>query len=107
MIPLLFVMLLGQTRSFLLNHPLSGVSNDASSSALFLEDWVAEMIDGELHRQAHKKDYEKEWMEKNRAAVFHRMETDFVNTQDPEAKDFQMYKKGCQARVERSTTILR
>lgn len=39
------------------------------SSRLFLEDHIADMIDGELWRQGHKAEYEKEWMEKNRGAV--------------------------------------
>lgn len=51
------------------------------------------MIDDELHRQANLKEYEKEWTEKNRAAIFHRIETDFVNTQEPDAKEFQMYQR--------------
>ena len=32
-------------------------------------DWVAEMIDRELYRQQHHKEYEAEWMEKNKGAV--------------------------------------
>ena len=32
-------------------------------------DWVAEMIDNELDRQQHHKEYEAAWMEKNKAAV--------------------------------------
>lgn len=31
------------------------------------------MIDGELHRQAHKKEYEEKWMEKNRGAILHQL----------------------------------
>jgi hypothetical protein len=51
------------------------------------------MIDDELHRQTHIKDYEREWMEKNRAAVLYTMESDFVEVQEPEAKEFQIFKK--------------
>ena len=40
---------------------------------LFLEDRIADMIDQELYRQTHKKDFERQWMEKNRAAVLHTM----------------------------------
>ena len=36
------------------------------------------MIDGELDRESHKKEYENEWMKKNRAAVLSRMESDFI-----------------------------
>ena len=41
------------------------------TTRLFLEDHIADLIDQELHRQAHKKDFEREWMEKNRGAVLH------------------------------------
>jgi hypothetical protein len=41
----------------------------SSSSRLFIEKWVADMIDQELFREQHKADYERAWMEKNRAAV--------------------------------------
>jgi hypothetical protein len=40
-----------------------------STSQLFIEKWVADMIDNELFREQHKDDYERAWMEKNRAAV--------------------------------------
>jgi len=36
-------------------------------------DWVAEMIDGELYRQDHHKEYEAAWMEKNKGAVVSRL----------------------------------
>lgn len=39
------------------------------TSKLFIEKWVADMIDEELWRENHKEDYERAWMEKNRAAV--------------------------------------
>lgn len=39
---------------------------------IFLEDRIADLIDGEAFRQNHLKDFENEWMEKNREAVlFH------------------------------------
>lgn len=40
------------------------------------------MIDGELDRQAHKKEYEAQWMKKNRAAVFSKVETEFEPQMD-------------------------
>lgn len=43
--------------------------SSSSSTRIFLEDWVAEMIDGELYREQHIKEYEGKWMEKNRGAV--------------------------------------
>eukprot|EP00529_Nitzschia_sp_RCC80_P030181 CAMPEP_0113464698 /NCGR_PEP_ID=MMETSP0014_2-20120614/13338_1 /TAXON_ID=2857 /ORGANISM="Nitzschia sp." /LENGTH=321 /DNA_ID=CAMNT_0000356793 /DNA_START=198 /DNA_END=1163 /DNA_ORIENTATION=- /assembly_acc=CAM_ASM_000159 len=45
-------------------------------TALFLEDWVAEMIDDELYRQSHHKEFEEEWMKKNRRAVLSRIQTE-------------------------------
>lgn len=44
-----------------------------STTRIFLEDWVAEMIDGELYRQHHHKEYEEQWMKKNKAAVLSRL----------------------------------
>jgi hypothetical protein len=40
---------------------------------IFLEDWVADMIDSEVYRLEHKEEYEKQWMEKNRGAVLSRI----------------------------------
>lgn len=40
-----------------------------STTRIFLEDWVADMIDGEIYRQGHLKEFEQEWMEKNRGAM--------------------------------------
>ena len=40
-----------------------------STTKLYIEKWVADMIDQELWREEHKEDYERAWMEKNRAAV--------------------------------------
>jgi len=66
----------------------------ASSTRLYLEDWVANLIDDELYRQSHRKEYEAEWMQKNRAAVLHRMESDFgpLNP-DADESDFRTYYK--------------
>lgn len=41
------------------------------ASRLFIDKRIADLIDSEVHRQHHKKEYEKEWMEKNRGAVLH------------------------------------
>lgn len=49
--------------------PLSTRCHHPSKTQIFLEDWVAEMIDNELYRQQHHKEYEAAWMEKNRGAV--------------------------------------
>jgi hypothetical protein len=45
----------------------------SSSTKIFLEDWVADMIDGEIYRQDHHKEYEAAWMEKNKGAVLSRL----------------------------------
>lgn len=63
------------------------------TTKLFLEDWVANLIDKELYRQSHKKEFENEWMEKNRAAVFHSVETDFGPIADPDDTEFRMYNR--------------
>jgi hypothetical protein len=63
-----------------------------ASTKLFLEDWVADFIDSEKYRQDHMKDFEAEWMEKNRAAVLSRMESDFMPNVD-DAEDFRMHNK--------------
>ncbi len=75
------------TSSFLI-RPAAPVS-----TKLFLEDWVADLIDKELYRQSHKKDFEREWMEKNREAVFHNVVTDFGPVADPDDTDFRMYNR--------------
>mmetsp|Transcript_32948 Transcript_32948/g.96155 ORF Transcript_32948/g.96155 Transcript_32948/m.96155 type:complete len:163 (+) Transcript_32948:69-557(+) len=64
-----------------------------SSTRLFLEDWVADLIDKELYRQSHKKDFEQEWMEKNRAAVFYHVESDFGPVANPDESEFRMHQK--------------
>jgi hypothetical protein len=46
-----------------------------ASTRLFLEDWVADLIDGELFRQGHKDEFDKEWMEKNRGKMFYHMQS--------------------------------
>jgi hypothetical protein len=63
------------------------------STRLYLEDWVADLIDKELYRQGHKKDFEAEWMEKNRAAVFSKIETEFGPISDTDETDFRMHYK--------------
>jgi hypothetical protein len=44
-----------------------------SSTRLFLEDRIANLIDGEVYRQHHKKEYEQAWMDKNRGAMLHHL----------------------------------
>ena len=62
---------------------------------VYLENWVAEMIDDELYRQGHKKEFEQEWMEKNKGAVMHQLsmggdETPFM---EDEQEDFRQLLK--------------
>ncbi|OEU09882.1 hypothetical protein FRACYDRAFT_194561 [Fragilariopsis cylindrus CCMP1102] len=47
-----------------------------SNTRIFLEDWVADMIDGEKYRQEHHEEYEEKWMKKNKAAVLSRIDVD-------------------------------
>ena len=49
-------------------HAIS-CGNQRSTTSLNIEDWVAEMIDGEIYRQAHKKEFEEDWAKKNRATM--------------------------------------
>lgn len=51
------------------------------------------MVDDELQRQSHKKEFEAEWMEKNRAAVLGKMESDFGYVSDVDPDDFRMAQK--------------
>jgi hypothetical protein len=44
-----------------------------SPTKVFLEDRLANMIDGERFREEHIKDFEREWMEKNRAAMLSKL----------------------------------
>ena len=71
------------------------------ATQLFLEDHIADLIDRELYRQAHKKDFEREWMEKNRGAVLHSLgggvgRDDHENMSmnfDEAAENFRQHKK--------------
>jgi hypothetical protein len=40
---------------------------------IFIDKRLADMIDGESYRQLHQKDFEREWMEKNREAMLSRL----------------------------------
>lgn len=40
---------------------------------VFIDKRTADMIDSESYRQQHQKDFEREWMEKNRAAMLSRL----------------------------------
>lgn len=52
------------------------------STALFLEDDIADMIDKELQRQKHLKEFENEWMEKNKGAVLQKLNDDYMITME-------------------------
>ncbi|CAB9498668.1 expressed unknown protein [Seminavis robusta] len=52
------------------------------SSKLFLEDWVANMIDEELHRLSHHDEFEQKWMEKNRNHVLHHVPQEVLGQED-------------------------
>lgn len=51
------------------------------------------MIDDELRRLGNKRAFDKEWMEKNRAAILSRLESDFIDKDDPNIEEFQSFKK--------------
>lgn len=54
--------------------------SSSSSTRIFLEDWVADLIDDEVYRQSHKQDFEREWMEKNRQVMLHHMHSSTTHT---------------------------
>jgi hypothetical protein len=58
-----------------------------STTRIFLEDWVAEMIDSEIWRQGHRKEFESAWMEKNRAAIVQNLNPGGESTMNMAADD--------------------
>ena len=75
-------------------HTVCG--NQRSKTSLNIEDWVAEMIDGEVYRQEHKKEFEEEWAKKNRATMMQVLKSGnepsaFMPSEDP--TDFRQYAK--------------
>jgi hypothetical protein len=66
----------------------------STSTRLFLEDRIAKMIDRELYRQNHKKEFENEWMEKNREVMMHHMhDTSSSLMMDDRVEEFQEHIK--------------
>lgn len=68
------------THAFVVTTPSSSsatatatASARSSLTRLFIEKHIADMIDQELWREQHKKEFEAEWMQKNRGAIFHAM----------------------------------
>jgi len=60
---------------------------------VFLEDHIADLIDQELYRQHHKKEFENEWMDKNRGAIFRQLnDKDNLMEEEPE-QDFRQKAK--------------
>jgi len=53
--------------------PLYQQHHYKSTTKIFLEDWVANMIDGEVDRQEHKSEYNAAWMKKNKGAILSRL----------------------------------
>jgi len=75
------------SHAFVVNpRPSSAVRQ---STQLFLEDEIADMIDRELYRQQHLKDFENEWMEKNKDAVLARLNSDdyMMNVDEDELRE--------------------
>ena len=65
---------------------------------LHLNPDIAKFIDHELYRQQHKEDYEKEWMQKNRAAILHQLlrtteAEETSTTSDDMFRDLRQYHK--------------
>ena len=58
----------GSTTAFCPPRPSSF---STTSTKLFLEQDIADMIDKEFSRQQHKKEFEAQWMHKNREAMLH------------------------------------
>lgn len=52
--------------------------SSTSTTRIFLEDDIADMIDRELYRQQHIKEFENEWMEKNKGAVLQSLKDDYA-----------------------------
>jgi len=77
---LLGMMMIRITTAFTPASQFYQLRNDArgTNTRIFLEDWVAEMIDGELYRQNHHKEYEEKWMKKNKGAVLSQLSDDSV-----------------------------
>jgi hypothetical protein len=88
-----FFLTASMSRAFVTKKPQLVIARSADSTRLFLEDWVADLVDGELIRQSHKDDYEREWMEKNREAVMNRMEVDFTPEIDPDVDEIRQRRK--------------
>lgn len=76
------------------NHHSSTLSS-RTETRLFLEDRIAKLIDEEIYRQGHKKEYEREWMEKNREHVLHSMHANdhSLMEQEDHVLNFRRYKK--------------
>lgn len=62
------------------------------STRVYLEDHIADMIDGELYRQQHKKEFEEAWMRKNRGAILQQLNSG-VSMLEEEETDFRQYAK--------------
>ena len=80
----------------ILPHQSTTSGNQRSTTSLNIEDWVAEMIDGEVYRQHHKKEFEEEWATKNRATMMQVLKSGsepsaFMPVEDPE--DFREHVK--------------
>lgn len=89
-VALLLLYLSTAANSFLIR---SSLPKSKPFAPLFLEDWVADMIDDELRRLGSENAMSKEWMQRNKAAILKRLESDFVDEEDPNLEEFQSHKK--------------
>ena len=63
-----------------------------SNTRLFLEDHIAKLIDDELYREQHQAEFEEQWMEKNREAIFHSMHSTYI-PESEEPENFRLHAK--------------
>jgi hypothetical protein len=85
-------LLLPNGQSFVIPLP---TTTGSSSSRLFLEKRVAELIDQELYRQGHKQEYERTWIEKNREAVVAKaeIESNYMMLDDDDLANLRQRRK--------------
>ncbi|GKY94866.1 hypothetical protein MPSEU_000451500 [Mayamaea pseudoterrestris] len=67
-IRLVLVTMLAASSTAFVVQPL-GSSITRPSTRVYIDRRIADSIDAEFHRQHHRKEFENEWMEKNRGAV--------------------------------------
>ena len=71
----------------------TGGETYSSTTKLYLENWVANLIDEEYYRLNHKDEFETEWMKKNKQAVMqslnHNNNNNLLSTINPFGENVQ------------------